>query len=373
MKVAFKAQTKKSHLSKPVVGATKSSAFDVEEEESGPQASTSKATTSSKAPAPQVLSRITAKRQKEAEEIDSNVFKYDEVYDDMKEAIAKQKEAKEKSLKEGGPKYAQALVDAAEKRKIDRLRAEDKMLQREREKEGGAFSEKDAFVTPAYLKLREEMEKAEEEEKQKEARNAALGISGSQRFYAKYLGGKEDEHAAAMAAADAAAGKAKSDEVPLEEEKELTEEQIAAAASKELGRKIETNESGEIIDKRDMLAGGLNLGRAGGTSSSKRPSTFSKTIAERNKARAQEGGAAELDEGELSAALRGRAARQRLSQMAQKQLLEWEENKRKKEEEETEEVKVKLQKRNNESKVEEMKRLAKERREKREKEANQAI
>lgn len=59
-------------------------------------------------------------------------------------------------------------METAEVRKRDRLRAEDKMVQREREMEGEEFDDKDSFVTPAYLAQQEELRKIEEEERKKE-------------------------------------------------------------------------------------------------------------------------------------------------------------------------------------------------------------
>lgn len=59
-------------------------------------------------------------------------------------------------------------METAEQRKQDRVRAEDKMVQREREMEGEEFADKDAFVTPAYLAQQEEMRKLEEAERKKE-------------------------------------------------------------------------------------------------------------------------------------------------------------------------------------------------------------
>lgn len=57
-------------------------------------------------------------------------------------------------------------------RKQDRLRAEDKMIQKEREREGDEFADKDQFVTPSYLKQQEELRKVEEEEKKREGASA---------------------------------------------------------------------------------------------------------------------------------------------------------------------------------------------------------
>jgi len=59
-------------------------------------------------------------------------------------------------------------METAELRKQDRLRAEDKMIQREREREGDEFADKEAFVTEAYKLQQAELRVAEEEEKKRE-------------------------------------------------------------------------------------------------------------------------------------------------------------------------------------------------------------
>jgi coiled-coil domain-containing protein 55 len=51
---------------------------------------------------------------------------------------------------------------------LDYLRAEEKMIQREREAEGDEFHDKDAFVTQAYKDQMAEVRRAEEEEKARE-------------------------------------------------------------------------------------------------------------------------------------------------------------------------------------------------------------
>lgn len=57
---------------------------------------------------------------------------------------------------------------SAQTRKLDHLRAEEKMMQHERELEGDEFKDKEAFVTQAYKDQMIEVRKAEEEEKQRE-------------------------------------------------------------------------------------------------------------------------------------------------------------------------------------------------------------
>jgi coiled-coil domain-containing protein 55 len=60
------------------------------------------------------------------------------------------------------------LLTSAATRKLDHLRAEEKMMQREREAEGDMFKDKESFVTQAYKDQMEEVRKAEEEEKKRE-------------------------------------------------------------------------------------------------------------------------------------------------------------------------------------------------------------
>lgn len=50
---------------------------------------------------------------------------------------------------------------------MDHLRAEEKMMQREREMEGDEFADKEKFVTQAYKDQMEEVRRAEEEEKKR--------------------------------------------------------------------------------------------------------------------------------------------------------------------------------------------------------------
>ena len=66
------------------------------------------------------------------------------------------------------PKYISGLLTSAATRRLDYLRAEEKMIQREREAEGDEFRDKEAFVTQAYKDQMAEVRKAEEEERRQE-------------------------------------------------------------------------------------------------------------------------------------------------------------------------------------------------------------
>jgi len=58
-------------------------------------------------------------------------------------------------------------LESAATRKLDYIRAEEKMIQREREAEGDEFADKEAFVTQAYKDQMAEVRRAEEEEKRR--------------------------------------------------------------------------------------------------------------------------------------------------------------------------------------------------------------
>lgn len=132
-------------------------------------------------------SKAMQKRIEAEKQVDATVYEYDEVWDRIQLAKQKQKEAKEiesleRKVRESSPsllfaslllttvqpKYIGNLLNAAATRKLDHLRAEEKMMQREREKEGDEFKDKESFVTSGYKEQLEQMRKAEEEEKQRE-------------------------------------------------------------------------------------------------------------------------------------------------------------------------------------------------------------
>jgi coiled-coil domain-containing protein 55 len=107
--------------------------------------------------------------------VDATAFQYDEVYDNLKAAERKVEDAEKAESDKKEPKYMASFLEAARRRKMDALHAEEKMMQIEREKEGGEFDDKDKFVTSAYKAQMEEVRRAEEEERVKEG-ELATGI-----------------------------------------------------------------------------------------------------------------------------------------------------------------------------------------------------
>ncbi|TFK55050.1 hypothetical protein OE88DRAFT_1653680 [Heliocybe sulcata] len=211
-------------------------------------------------------SKATRKWMEQEQKIDSSVFEYDEVYEKMQEAKERQKAAKEAESKERKPKYIAGLLQSAATRRLDHLRAEEKMIQREREMEGDEFKDKDAFVTQAYRDQMAEVRRAEEEEKRREAeeKKKNKGLStGMVHFYRQLLDQTEKAHEETVAAVSAekkVAGPSMpnliiskpADYVPQ------SDLELAKLASAE-GKQVELNDDNQIVDKRELLSAGLNL------------------------------------------------------------------------------------------------------------------
>ncbi|KAE9396080.1 hypothetical protein BT96DRAFT_124602 [Gymnopus androsaceus JB14] len=94
-----------------------------------------------------LTSKKLKKQMEEEKKVDSTVYEYDEVWDKMQQAKQTQKEAKETDLKNPKPKYIHNLLISAETRRLDHLRAEEKLMQLERLREGDEFADKESFVT----------------------------------------------------------------------------------------------------------------------------------------------------------------------------------------------------------------------------------
>ncbi|WFC97566.1 hypothetical protein MYAM1_000281 [Malassezia yamatoensis] len=194
-----------------------------------------------------------AQRQKEdAEKIDASAFDYDGVYDKMK-AIERQMKAKDQEADKGRKsKYMDKFMQAAEIRERDRLRAESKIIQRERAAEGDKYAGKESFVTSAYKEQQEELRRAEEEESIKEARERQKH-KGVASFHQRMLDEENQRRERAIEAL-----KDKDSQLESEATTEISDQQRAANAAA-LGRQVELNEENQIVDKRALLTSGLNV------------------------------------------------------------------------------------------------------------------
>lgn len=205
-------------------------------------------------------SALTSRKYAEAaESLDPSVYDYDAAYDVLK-AVEKQREAEvKKESAQRKSRYMADVTKAAEQRERDRGVAELKKIQREREAEGDEFADKEKFVTEAYKRKQEEDKKAEEEERRKEEEERKKNKFGGMMGFHKEILEREDQRRAEMERMAAEA--AKSGGLPKGEEdgNEKTETDVAREINAK-GGSVAVNEEGEVVDKRQLLRGGLNLG-----------------------------------------------------------------------------------------------------------------
>ncbi|KAF8894647.1 coiled-coil domain-containing protein 55-domain containing protein [Infundibulicybe gibba] len=210
-------------------------------------------------------SKAMRKRMEAEKKVDETVYQYDEVWDKMQESKQRQKEAKEMDAKERKPQYIHGLLSSAATRRLDRLRAEEKMMQLEREREGDEFEGKEAFVTQAYKDQMAEVRRAEEEEKERDALQKKQGgtASGMAHFYRKLLDESEQKHEATVAATQKPiiGPQGPMPNLTITRPPEFTpmSDLELAKAAREQGKDVELNDDNQIVDKRDLLAAGLNL------------------------------------------------------------------------------------------------------------------
>ncbi|RDW65469.1 putative nuclear speckle splicing regulatory protein 1 like protein [Coleophoma crateriformis] len=197
---------------------------------------------------------FTSKKHAEtAEELDANIYDYDAVYDSLKP----QKKVTEED-KERKPKYMTNLLAAAAVRKRDATIAEEKKLAREREIEGEEYADKEKFVTSAYKKQQEENRRLEEEEKIREELEAKKNKgTGMTNFYKNMLDRGEQKHTEVVKAAEEVL---KNGPKPAEEEeKTKSDADIAREINEKKAGAIAVNDEGQVVDKRQLLKGGLNI------------------------------------------------------------------------------------------------------------------
>ncbi|KDQ60785.1 hypothetical protein JAAARDRAFT_76976 [Jaapia argillacea MUCL 33604] len=212
-------------------------------------------------------SKATRKRLEAEQQVDSSVFEYDEIWDKMQEAKARQKAAKDVEAKERKPKYIEGLLTSAATRRLDHIRAEEKMIQREREAEGDEFKDKEEFVTQAYKDQMAEVRRAEEEEKKREAleKKKNPGGTGMTHFYRQLLEESEKKHEETIAATTAQSQtKTIGPQMPnltISKPANYTSKSDLelAQVAREQGKEVELNDDNQIVDKRDLLSAGLNL------------------------------------------------------------------------------------------------------------------
>ncbi|KAL1918489.1 uncharacterized protein VTP21DRAFT_3149 [Calcarisporiella thermophila] len=200
----------------------------------------------------QQISRKDAKEYEKALSEDPTIFDYDAVYDDIKSA-EREAERRRKGIDENEekkPRYIEGLLATAKQRQIDRLRAEEKKIQREREQEKEEFGDTESFVTPAYKAQMEELKRLEEEEKKKE--EDELKNKDMSNFYRNFLD-RTARTSTQPSSKSSSASKVQPSEDKGDEEAELLER------ARREGKSVVVNDQGEIVDKRQLLSAGLNI------------------------------------------------------------------------------------------------------------------
>ena len=277
------------------------------------------------------------KHAAEAEKIDASIYDYDNVYDTFS-AKSKAKSSSSNPAS-SGPKYMTSLLNSAEIRKRDQLRAKERMLQREREEEGDEFADKEKFVTGAYKQQQEELKKMEEEEAKREAeeeekRKKGGGMKG---FYENILKREGQRHEEIEKAVEEKIAHGVSVE-ETEDTKEKTDAQIAAELNAR-GAKIAINDEGAVVDKRDLLSAGLNV--------VKKPKT---AAAEADRAKSMPQRSADWSRSNAAKSAR-ESQRERQTRMLAAQLEEMQQKQAEEEEKERQEAEKKVKSKVTEDKV----------------------
>lgn len=203
-------------------------------------------------------SSLESRKHKEAaEELDPSIYDYDGVYDSLKpEKVVTPEDVDRR------PKYMKSLLQSAAVRKRDALIAEEKKVAREREEEGEEYADKEKFVTEAYKKQQEENRRIEAEERVKEEEEAKKNKGGGMTaFYKDLLNRGDQRHAEVMKAVEdkAKLGPQDAEAEPKVQEKAKTEADMARELNSK-GASVAINDDGQVVDKRELLKGGLNLG-----------------------------------------------------------------------------------------------------------------
>ncbi|CAK7238703.1 MAG: hypothetical protein STHCBS139747_000121 [Sporothrix thermara] len=216
-----------------------------------------------------LASALTARKHTEAAEaLDPSIYDYDASYDAFKAVTARKSKDNDDETGETRrkPQYMTNIRKMAEVRERDRRIAEDKKMQRERDAEGDAFDDKETFVTEAYKKQQEENKRLEEAERKREEAEAAKAAEtgGMTGFYKQLLERDEQRQAAIQEAVKSATqNKSKEGENEGTEDKgNEGDDDDATVRAREInarGGNVAVNDEGEVVDKRQLLQGGLNI------------------------------------------------------------------------------------------------------------------
>ncbi|KAJ1897991.1 hypothetical protein LPJ66_003024 [Kickxella alabastrina] len=144
-------------------------------------------------------SRASEQLAQELTSTDPSVYAYDELYDNINDARNRIKNARKTD--DLRPRYMDKILETAKQRQVQHEVVREKILEKERLREGEVYADKEVFVTKGYKEqkeqrqnLVEEEEKREREEEDKACRNGAgtggggdKGIALAAGFYRGFL------------------------------------------------------------------------------------------------------------------------------------------------------------------------------------------
>jgi hypothetical protein len=172
---------------------------------------------------------------------DENVFDYDAVYDNIKKKEFLKKQEKDGHKK---PKYMENLILSSQKRKQEFQKVRERELEKQRELEKELYGETEVFVTEAYKERMATLqkEKAKQREIEEQEENATKDMTGFYRVMMKQqLQSRSIEN--------------------IEENELPSSEPIITSVVKQVEpqKGLLLNDSEEVVDKRQLLSGGLNI------------------------------------------------------------------------------------------------------------------
>ncbi|CAF0776168.1 unnamed protein product [Didymodactylos carnosus] len=113
-------------------------------------------------------------------EEDPNIYEYDTVYDEISSTAIneskRRQQLEERKTKERKPLYVAGIQEAAKEREKQHEYRLERKIQREREKEGDLYKDKETFITTAYRLKLAERQRDLEKEKFEEQRESLLDV-----------------------------------------------------------------------------------------------------------------------------------------------------------------------------------------------------
>ncbi|KAJ2307078.1 hypothetical protein IWW55_001148 [Coemansia sp. RSA 2706] len=119
------------------------------------------------------LAQQSAKLATELESANPSVYAYDDVYDTISNARIRAKQAQKTD--DQRPRYMEKLLETAKQRQMQSEVVKERLLEKEREREGSMYADKETFVTASYKEHKEQRQKLVEEEEAREVAEQKTG------------------------------------------------------------------------------------------------------------------------------------------------------------------------------------------------------